>query len=456
MKKKGKEIKAGNSLQLSLYMITLIPLLLIALILTAVGANRVATGIQEEVNAGLKNMANTFQMVYSNLYPGDYSLVESNGGVTILKGTHALNGDYELIDEIKERTGNDITFFYKDTSIITSIRDENGQRMVGAGASAHIIKKVLDEKEEMFLPKVQLNGIYYSALYMPVQNTDGTTVGMLLVTKSQAEVQRSVNRTVFPSILIAVLGLLCAAVIVSRYSYGLIHAIQIVEKFLGRVAMGNLQATLEPEVLKRTDEVGEMGRDAVHMQAALRELISKDALTGLNNRRYGEEKLSQVMEKAEISGQRYTVSIGDIDFFKKVNDTYGHECGDVVLKHIAKILQEAMVSAGFVARWGGEEFLLVFEKDDLENAREKLNRIRLQIEASYVEYQDFAPVRITMTFGIVEPINSEQMNTDVVLRAADVCLYHGKMSGRNRVIADYCRGMECEENEGENHYTTRA
>ena len=131
------------------------------------------------------------------------------------------------------------------------------------------------------------------------------------------------------------------------------------------------------------------------------------------------------------TGIRYSVSIGDIDFFKKFNDTYGHECGDVVLKEVALVLRESLQPYGFAARWGGEEFLLVYENIDGTRAGELTVETLQRIRDHDVEYEGEIH-KVTMSFGVTESDKERTMDEDV--NAADVLLYEAKETGRNRVV----------------------
>lgn len=167
------------------------------------------------------------------------------------------------------------------------------------------------------------------------------------------------------------------------------------------------------------------------MQRALRTLVETDVLTELYNRRSGHRRLKQIMEKAGCTKRPYSVSIGDIDFFKKVNDTYGHDCGDMVLKAVANTLRDHMRTRGFVARWGGEEFLLVFDDMTLDEAEASLNDLLSKIRSLKINYNDQI-VRLTMTFGVTYGENIDEK--DLLCRADDL-LYEGKNSGRDRVVS---------------------
>lgn len=114
-----------------------------------------------------------------------------------------------------------------------------------------------------------------------------------------------------------------------------------------------------------------------------------------------------------------------------MNDTYGHEAGDEVLKHVAKLLEEHMKHRGYVARWGGEEFLFLFKNGNGDEAKMDLERIRSRVEESVVRWEN-QDIQITMTFGLVEYRSKDSLEENISL--ADQKLYSGKKAGRNRVV----------------------
>ena len=162
----------------------------------------------------------------------------------------------------------------------------------------------------------------------------------------------------------------------------------------------------------------------------LEKQANEDALTGLYNRRKGREILNAVALNHEMAAN-CCVSIADIDFFKKVNDTYGHDAGDEVLKTLARLFEKEMRRKDFVARWGGEEFLFVFINCNGDEAYIMLEELRQKVEniKILVEEQE---ISVTMTFGLTEFFMYD--GVDETLKAADEKLYRGKEGGRNRII----------------------
>ncbi len=150
-----------------------------------------------------------------------------------------------------------------------------------------------------------------------------------------------------------------------------------------------------------------------------------DFLTGLYNRRFIESRF-----KVEESNSSYIV-IADIDFFKKINDTYGHNCGDYVIKEIAKILKNSFKPLDDVCRWGGEEFM-IYIRDIYElDIDSKLNEVREIIARQALQYNN-NNLNITMTFGYSAITDQYDINQNI--ERADTALYHGKQTGRNKVV----------------------
>lgn len=160
----------------------------------------------------------------------------------------------------------------------------------------------------------------------------------------------------------------------------------------------------------------------------LQRAANTDMLTKLWNRLF----LMQYMEKKVASPDIFlSIAIGDIDFFKKVNDTYGHECGDEVLRTLAAVFKKEMEGHGVVARWGGEEFIFVFEGVNGDEAMVLLDHLQRAIRDTVINYEGLQ-LKVTMTFGLVE--YDTKLRLDENINIADERLYIGKEKGRDRII----------------------
>lgn len=162
----------------------------------------------------------------------------------------------------------------------------------------------------------------------------------------------------------------------------------------------------------------------------LQKLATIDPLTQLFNRRAMGEYLRLVQHNSERSGKGYVVGLGDIDDFKKINDTYGHESGDEALKQTAGIIAHAVPAEGYAARWGGEEFLFVIPNAELEEGVGCAEKIRSELAAKFFR-ADMQKFGITMTIGV--SVGAAGEDIEKVISRADGMLYQGKESGKNKV-----------------------
>ena len=161
------------------------------------------------------------------------------------------------------------------------------------------------------------------------------------------------------------------------------------------------------------------------------EVARKDPLTKLANRRSMMERLNLSMQSLKSDNHPFSVILCDIDHFKKVNDVYGHDCGDKVLVTVANMITSQLRDTDFVCRWGGEEILIVID-GRLQTAAAIAERMRGNIEATEVMHEGQA-VKVTMTFGVAQAELSYRIED--LIQLADTRLYYGKEHGRNQVVS---------------------
>lgn len=157
----------------------------------------------------------------------------------------------------------------------------------------------------------------------------------------------------------------------------------------------------------------------------------QDTLTKLFNRRGMFNYLENTEKKLKNDPDFWSIAIGDIDFFKKINDTYGHDAGDYVLLTVAKLMSSFMENKGRVSRWGGEEFLFSFEGKNGDEARGELEKLKSIISKYEFSYNKMT-FNVTMTFGVEEYAGF--LGVEKTINSADQKLYEGKKTGRNKVV----------------------
>jgi len=166
------------------------------------------------------------------------------------------------------------------------------------------------------------------------------------------------------------------------------------------------------------------------MYSRTRYLSLTDALTGLYNRRHFDNTVEREFLRSKRYGGDLTIAIIDIDFFKKINDTYGHLCGDYVLKEVAYLISDNFRKTDLVFRYGGEEFVALLTETSLESAKIPLERLRKKIENSDFIY-DGQKINVTVSIGA--SVNNAETVTEF-LDNADKALYKAKNAGRNKLI----------------------
>jgi diguanylate cyclase (GGDEF)-like protein/hemerythrin-like metal-binding protein/PAS domain S-box-containing protein len=167
------------------------------------------------------------------------------------------------------------------------------------------------------------------------------------------------------------------------------------------------------------------------LRDGLQERAERDFLTGLHNRRYFEETLPRELMRARREGYPLSLIMVDLDFFKKVNDSYGHATGDEALRMLAELLRRGARGSDILSRYGGEEFLIALPRMPLEQARQRAEAWRIELGATPVVHGRHR-VYLTLSAGIAAyPDNGDALGT--LIHMADAALYRAKRNGRNRV-----------------------
>ena len=186
---------------------------------------------------------------------------------------------------------------------------------------------------------------------------------------------------------------------------------------------------LEKKVDERTEELHHKIQKIEELQSKLIEQNNHDHLTQLFNRRYGDKVLKRECEKALLESSVLTIAMLDIDYFKKINDTYGHQIGDSVLIHLSHIIKESMKFRDVPIRYGGEEFLLIFPNRNKDETHKIIELIQQKYHLEMLEKLHIE-VGITLSAGIAS-FPSDSKNIEQLIKLSDDALYKSKNNGRN-------------------------
>ncbi len=189
----------------------------------------------------------------------------------------------------------------------------------------------------------------------------------------------------------------------------------------------------ESDVLQRMIAPFQLAYERAMAMDALEALATTDALTGLANRRVGAERLGAEIDRSDRSGKTVSIVLMDIDHFKSVNDTWGHNAGDIVLKTVAGILSDSVRSIDVAVRHGGEEFLLILPETGLDEAVQTAERVRKRIARASVSVEGNPALQVTASFGVAEAVPGHEAGPSGLLQRADEALYAAKEGGRDQV-----------------------
>jgi diguanylate cyclase (GGDEF)-like protein len=183
---------------------------------------------------------------------------------------------------------------------------------------------------------------------------------------------------------------------------------------------------------RRQDALEQEKRELLRKSNRMRHHAEHDGLTGLWNHRMIVERLGEEMIRASRDGTPLSVILADVDHFKKVNDTFGHLTGDMVLKEIGAVLSRTLRPYDCVGRYGGEEFLLILPNCKSESALARAEELRIAVQSERILDGEIS-LQLTASFGVASVLPSHN-GAEAAIRAVDAALYRAKRSGRNRVI----------------------
>ena len=346
----------------------LMPISILGLIIIIMAVTSLKTSIINQVETSLRGTASATLAAYDQ-NSGSYTVAE-NGDVW--KGGYNISRSEKLLDTIKEKSGMEVTFFYGTQRIMTSVMDENGERILGSPAGAKIEEEVLKNGHEYFSKSVSINGEMYFGYYVPVfQEADSKEpVGMVFAgvnkNKTLYSVLGIVLFMVIIVVLIAVIGMITAGLVANSISKALNEEIICVEE----VATGNLNVSLNGKHMHRKDEIGDLTRAIGKLQTDLRNMIG-----GIS------DSTNQLIEASDTLEQTSHQTFTNMDHVKQSVDTI--TSGAISQAEDTKSASENITYMGnLIIETGSEAAALNESADNMLLASDKTNAAILELKNS--------------------------------------------------------------------------
>lgn len=342
-------------------------------------------------------------------------------------------------------TGLEVSIFLGEDCIMTTIMEGELRQTKAQTLAPEIVAAVLRDGQSC-VASVLIEGVHYKAAYWPVRDLDGNIVGCWFLGDSLDDLMTAWKQSVYNMVTMVFALLVVLTIIFVPLGLEISSPIRKISRYIQEVSNNKLDARLN---IYGANDIGELAAKLRNMVAILRtrndemrELSYRDTLTGLWNRRY-----FMIVAKQEISlalryEQKLCLGMADIDFFKQVNDSYGHSTGDMVLKHVAALFGANLRASDTVVRYGGEEFCFLLPHTSLREARVAMEKLRRLCEASALTLRPSEDIKVTVSFGVAalsdeaEQYHSAEKELALLIERADRALYRSKREGRNRVTTE--------------------
>lgn len=304
-KKKGLGI---HSFLTELLLICITPVVLLVSILVVVASNNLKSGLQQEAMNSLQATAIAVKAGYTQLNDGDFALNENGDFV---KGDYNISEHMEDIDDYTDGIDTDVTLFYGDTRMATSLLDLSGNRITGTQASEEVVERVLKQGGTFSSYRTMINEKNYYCYYMPLENADGTIVGMVFSGQPSEDIDAYISqRTAY----VTMIAIICAIVMIILNFFiakKISKIIIVMENKVNQLAQGDLTGEVEASVLKRKDEFGLIGKALLKLQDELQH-ITGNIQTSANDVLKSGDELEGVASQSSHTADEVSSAVEDI------------------------------------------------------------------------------------------------------------------------------------------------
>lgn len=269
MEQSDPKKRKGFKLTTKLLLLMNLPIFAVAIIAVLISAYKQQRLAESMTKQEMHSAASSILQVYNSETDGDYSYSDGS----FRKGITPLTGNYTIIDNIKQETGIDVTIAYNNTRVLTTIKDDTKNRVIGSEVDSRVMDAIQSGKN-FVARKVKVGNLFYTGYYIPLrQSSDNTIVGTVFCGRPRAEVIDEIKLSIITTLAGVIIVLLIAMVLCAIAMRRIIAVIKKTVGNLDKVAMGSLNFQIDTRILSRNDEIGDMGRSLHEMMSAFRSII---------------------------------------------------------------------------------------------------------------------------------------------------------------------------------------
>lgn len=304
--KKGK--KAKISIRMEIFAITLIPLILLAVVITTYTVHSMRTSLAEQTISGLKDLSYSVKGAYDTLDRGKY---EMNGNY-LRKGEYEITKNESMLDSFVADSDVEVSLFFGDTVAATSMTShKTGEKIRGEKAPAEVVKKVIEGKEEYTDNNALVNDLYYYAYYAPLKNPGGDVIGMILTVKPVESTDKMIQENTIAILILAAILFVFAAVLVLLIASRIGRAVRRAGRLLDDISQGDLTVSIDKKMMKRKDELGLMAKALRGLMDELHNFLADLKNSSIVLSEAGQE-LNNFAGNTKITVNEVTMAVEDI------------------------------------------------------------------------------------------------------------------------------------------------
>lgn len=328
---------------------SVLPVVILGVILTVYGQANLKKSLKKEIYEGLKSVALAVQGAYDAAGNGDFIMLESGN---VIKGTFVVSGNYSLVDKLSVDSGIDVSLYYGSQTVVTSLFDENKERLTQGAVSKEVQKTVLEQGKEYFAEDVELGDVHYYGYYMPVADQDGAVYGMIFTGKKSAQVNGAITSDAVKMSLLSAVVILAAFLLTTAIAVSIARALKHMMNVFGKVADGNLSNPQAVKAKTRRDEIGAMLHAVTGLRASLRDMIgSIKHSTGVLTRSADElERTADItgIESDKVGQAIREISSGAVSQAKETEEAMAD------IEHMGNIIKEMAFDIAAMTKVTGE------------------------------------------------------------------------------------------------------